>query len=333
MLNKVPTVLILRTIESSIMNELSCIRAFVKVVEVGSFAEAARQSGTVKSVISKRVSQLEEHLELQLIQRSTRRLTITEGGAEFYERSTHLLAGLEEAKEAVSSVEWGLTGNFKVSCISSFSASYLAVDLCEFQREHPNLKVELQQHDRFCDPVQEGFDICVQPSGPARGSLEKVDLLSLRRLIVATPNYIEKNGKPLSPIDISSHRFAHNSHIAPDSMIRFNKKGQSIEVPITPDILTNTIWMMHAAVMQGEHMAMMPAFFIEKELVSGKLIPILPDFKIPSAQLCAFYKRSPFVPMKVRIFINFLKQKYGNIPSWERRIIEKRPELAFALGA
>jgi DNA-binding transcriptional LysR family regulator len=315
------------------MNELECIRAFVKVVEVGSFAEAARQTGTVKSVISKRVSQLEEYLELQLIQRSTRRLTITDGGAEFYERSIPLLAGLEEAKESVSSVEWGLTGNFKVSCISSFAAAYLAADLCEFQREHPDLTIELQQHDRFCDPVQEGFDICIQPKGPTRGTLEKVDILSLRRLIVATPSYIQQNGQPLKPKDIKSHRFAHNNHISPESIIWFQKDGQTIEVPIKPDILTNTIWMMHAAVMQGRHMAMMPAFFIEKELVTGKLLPILPDFKIPSAQLSVFYKRSPFVPMKVRIFVNFLRQKYGHIPSWEKHIVEKRPELALALGA
>ena len=315
------------------MNELECIRAFVKVVEVGSFAEAARQTDTVKSVISKRVSQLEEYLELQLIQRSTRRLTITDGGAEFYERSIHLLAGLEEAKEAVSSVEWGLTGNFKVSCISSFAAAYLATDLCEFQREHPDLSVELQQHDRFCDPVQEGFDVCIQPIGPERGSLEKVDLLSLRRLIVASPSYVAKNGMPVTPDAISSHRFAHNSHISPDSIIRFNKNGYSTDVAIKADILTNTIWMMHAAVMQGDHMAMMPAFFIEKELVSGKLLPILPDYMISGAQLYAYFKRSPFVSMKVRIFINFLKQKYGNIPSWEQRIVEKRPELTFALGA
>lgn len=315
------------------MNELESIKAFVKVVEVGSFAEAARQTNTVKSVISKRVSQLEALLELQLIQRSTRRLAITEGGAEFYERSSQLLAGLEEAKEAVSNVEWGLTGNFKVSCISSFAASYLASDLCEFQREHPDLTIELQQHDRFCDPVQEGFDVCIQPIGPVRGALEKVDLLSLRRLIVATPDYIEKNGMPSSPKEITSHRFAHNNHISPDSIIRFNKNRQMIEVPIKPDILTNTIWMMHAAVMQGQHMAMMPAFFIEKELASGELLPVLPDYMITGAQLYAYFKSSPFVPMKVRIFINFLKLKYGKIPSWQQRIIEKRPELGFALGA
>ena len=106
------------------MNELECIRAFVKVVEVGSFAETARQTNTAKSVITKRVNQLEDHLELQLLRRSTRKLTITEGGADFYERAVRVLSELDDAKTSVSGVEWGLTGTFRVSCISSFIHSY-----------------------------------------------------------------------------------------------------------------------------------------------------------------------------------------------------------------
>lgn len=315
------------------MNELECMRAFVKVVEVGSFTEAARQTGTVKSVITKRVNQLEEHLKLQLLQRSTRRLTITDGGADFYERSVHLLSELDQAKAAVSSVEWGLTGNFRVSCIPSFTAAYLADDLCEFQREHPELKIELLQHGRFCDPVQEGFDVCLQTASSTRGILENVDILPLSRLIVATPGYLKKYGEPRHPGELKSHSFAHNNHIKPDCNIGFLDRGRKLEVPINPDILTNSTWMLRAAVMRGEHMAMMPAFFIEKELLTGKLSPVLPNMRIQCPQLSAFYRRSSFVPMKVRIFINFLQRKYGGIPLWEQRILEKRSELSPALGA
>jgi DNA-binding transcriptional LysR family regulator len=314
------------------MNELECIRAFVKVVEAGSFAEAARQTGNVKSVITKRVNQLEEHLELQLLQRSTRRLNITDGGSDFYQRAVHLLAELDHAKAAVSSTEWGLTGNFRVSCVSSFAAKYLADDLCEFQLEHPDLDIELLQHDRFCDPVQEGFDVCLQPGQNAGGALEKIDVLPLRRLIVATPGYLEKNGLPQQPADLKSHSFAHNHMIEPDLNIRFIEGRKVTTVPIEANILANTVWMLRAAVMHGTHMAMMPAFFIEKELVSGKLVPILPQFRVQYAQLSAYYARSPYVPMKVRIFINFLRRKHGDLPAWERRILQKRSELSEALG-
>lgn len=314
------------------MNELNCIRAFVKVVEVGSFAEASRQTDLAKSVITKRVNQLEEYLELQLLQRSTRKLNLTEGGAEFYEKSVSILAQLDQAKAEVSSVEWGLTGTLRVSCVSSFGSRYLATDLCEFQIEHPDLCVEFQQHDRFCDPTQEGFDVCIQVSSDRKSALEKVELFPLRRLLVATPHYLEKYGTPTTPEELTEHRHASNNYVNPHSVLDFMLNKQSQSVQINPQVLTNAIWMIRAAVMSDNYMALMPAFFIEDELASGQLVAVLTDCKIESPILAAFYRRSSFVPMKVRILISFLLRKYGDRPPWETRLLEKCPDLVVALG-
>lgn len=314
------------------MNELECMRAFTKVVEVGSFAEAARQTGTVKSVITKRVNQLEEYLELQLLQRSTRKLTLTDGGTDFYQRAVELLAKLDEAKAAVSAVEWGLTGVLKVSCISSFAARYVATDLCDFQEEHPDLCVELQQHDRFCDPVQEGFDLCLQVSRDVGQALDKIDLFPLRRLIVATPGYLEKFGTPTSIDELIDHRYAHNNYVNSECLIAFDQPAGIEPIQIAPQVLANNIWMIHAAVMSERYIALMPAFFIEEELANGQLIPVLPQTQIKSPWLSAYHHRSSFVPMKVRIFINFLRRRYGEYPPWEQRLLMKCPELAQALG-
>ena len=315
------------------MNELECIRAFVKVVEVGSFAETARQTNTAKSVITKRVNQLEDHLELQLLRRSTRKLTITEGGADFYERAVRVLSELDDAKTSVSGVEWGLTGTFRVSCISSFIHSYIANDLCEFQKEHPELTVELEQHDRFCDPVQEGFDVCLQTGKNSSGILEASEIFPVRRLIVATPEYIENNGLPLRPDDLLQHRFCHNTFIEPDCCINVSFPKGIKPIPIQPIIQTNTIWMLRAAIMSNEYMAVMPAFFIEEDIISGRLVAVLPEVQLKSIMISAFYRRSSFVPMKVRIFIDFLRRKYGDKPPWENKLLNARPELSFALGS
>ena len=105
-----------------------------------------------------------------------------------------------------------------------------------------------------------------------------------------------------------------------------------MEIAIKPNLLTNSTWFLRAAVLRGEHMAMMPVFFIERELSAGTLVPVLPAFKLECPQLSAFYRRSAYVPMKVRIFINFLRQKYGDVPVWERRIVEQCPALAGVLG-
>ena len=313
------------------MNEFECIRAFVKVVDVGSFAEAARQTGTVKSVITKRVNQLEEHLELQLLQRSTRKLTLTDGGADFYDRSVEVLAQLDQAKAAVSSVEWGLTGTLKVSCIASFAAAYLASDLLDFQEEHPDLSIELQQHDRFCDPVQEGFDVCLQVTQDINQALDKVHLFPLRRLVVATPAYLEKYGTPSTPEDLAEHRYAHNNYINSECSIRFSHPKGAKAAKIKPLVITNTIWMLRAAVMSDRYLGLMPAFFIEEELMSGQLVPVLTDYRVQSPTLSAYHHRSSFVPMKVRILINFLRNKYGEWPPWEQRLLKSCPDLSVAL--
>ncbi|MEM6641161.1 MAG: LysR family transcriptional regulator [Pseudomonadota bacterium] len=314
------------------MNELNSLRAFVKVVEAGSFAEAARQMGAAKSVITKRVNQLEQMLQIELLQRSTRRLTITDTGTALYERCVPILAELEEVKSEVCSMEWGLSGTFRVSCPSSFTAAYLARDLIDFQNEYPNLKIYSQQHDRTCDPVQEGFDVCLQPTSPASEVVESVPVLPLRRMVVATPGYLAKFGEPDTPMELAAHRFAHNNHVQPKHAVDFLDGNKTIHAPFAPVVLTNTVWQLRAAVLWGDCMAMMPAFFIEDELISGELVPVLPGLRVQSATLSAFFRQTPFVPMKVRIFLNFLRQRYGDFPPWERRLIAARPEFATMLG-
>lgn len=314
------------------MNELQCIRAFVRVVEVGSFAGAARQIGTAKSVITKRVNQLEDHLQLELLHRSTRKLTLTDTGADFYQRCVRIISELDEAKSSVKSIEWSLSGRLRVSCISSFTASYLADDLCEFQREHPELQIELQQHDRVVDPVQEGFDVSFQPGASRSGIIETTDILPIRRVLVATPQYLEKFGQPASQEDLSTHRFAHNNHVQPNSAVPFLDGNTVRPVPFEPVVLTNTIWMLESAVMSSKCMALMPMFFVEKKLASGELLPVLPEFRIQKLSIAAWFRKTPFTPMKIRILLNFLRQRYGDFPPWEKRLLESMPELKNNLG-
>jgi len=314
------------------MDELKSIQAFIKVIETGSFAEAARQTDLSKSVISKRVSQLEEYLQLELMQRSTRRLSLTDTGVLFYERCLPVMAELEEAKASVSAMEWGLTGLFRVSCITSCMTSFLAKDMCEFHAQHPSLEVDLRQFDRFCDPVAEGFDVSLQPMRAIAPTMEKKDLFPMRRLIVATSRYIKNYGEPQSPNELINHRFVHNSHVCPDDSIPFVNGNKEVPAVIKPIMKTNAISLLHEAVLSGEYMAMMPVFFIEKQLISGELITILPTLQIKHTKLSAYYRKSPFIPMKIRIFMSFLFQKYGEFPPWEKRLIKARPELSSVLG-
>ena len=163
------------------MDELAGIRMFVRVVEGGSFVAAARRLGVSKSVITKRVKELEERLKAQLLVRSTRRLTLTDAGASYFERCVRIVAELDEAQSAVRSLTVGLTGTLRVSCIASFLAHQLAREVCRFQQQHSELTVELHHNDRIYDPIQEGYDVCIQPGDVGGEDILRQSIVPLRR--------------------------------------------------------------------------------------------------------------------------------------------------------
>jgi len=220
------------------MDELAGIRMFVRVVEGGSFVAAARGLGVSKSVITKRVKELEDRLKAQLLIRSTRRLTLTDAGASYFERCVRIVAELDEAQSAVRSLTVGLTGTLRVSCIASFLAHQLCRDVCRFQRQHPDLIVELHHNDRIYDPIQEGYDICIQPSDVGGEGIVRQPIVPLRRLLVAAPGYFERHGRPNHPDELVSHRCAHNNYILPIADITFASPGGPVRIPpIRPIVL------------------------------------------------------------------------------------------------
>jgi len=310
------------------MDELAGIRMFVRVVEGGSFVAAARRLGISKSVISKRVKELEDRLKAQLLVRSTRRLTLTDAGASYFERCTRIVAELDEAQAAVQSLTVGLTGTLRLSCIASFLAHQLCRDVCRFQRQHPGLIVELHHNDRVYDPIQEGYDVCIQPSDVAGEGIIRQPIVRLRRLLVATPSYFKRHGRPLRPEELAAHRCAHNNYILPISDITFSGPQGPVRIPpLRPIVLSNSIWMIREAALSGDCVAILPLYSIVDELRRGTLLPVFADFRLESAMLSAFFRRSPQVPAKVRMLLSYLSEQYGGEPPWERRLFRDRPKL------
>ncbi len=310
------------------MDELAGIRMFVRVVEGGSFVAAARGLGVSKSVITKRVRELEERLKAQLLVRSTRRMTLTDAGASYFERCVRIVAELDEAQSAVRSLTVGLTGTLRVCCIASFLAHQLSRDVCRFQRQHPELIVELHHNDRIYDPIQEGYDICIQPSDIGGEDIIRQPIVPLRRLLVAAPDYFKRHGRPKHPDQLISHRCAHNNYILPIGDLVFNGPNGPVRIPpIRPIVLSNSIWMIREAALSGDCVAILPIYSIVDELRSGALLPVFEDFRVDAARLNAFYRRSPQVPAKVRMLLKYLKNQYDSEPPWERRLFRGRAHL------
>jgi DNA-binding transcriptional LysR family regulator len=310
------------------MDELAGIRMFVRVVEGGSFVAAARGLGLSKSVITKRVRELEDRLNAQLLVRSTRRLTLTDAGASYFERCVRIVAELDEAQSAVRSLTVGLTGTLRISCIASFLAHQLARDVCRFQQQHPDLVVELHHNDRIYDPIQEGYDVCIQPADVGGEGIVRQEVVPLRRLLVATPGYFERHGQPSHPNQLIAHRCAHNNYILPLADITFTGPDGPVRIPpIRPIVLSNSIWMIREAALSGDCVAILPIYAIVDELRSGALLPVFEDFRVGAAMLCAFYRRSPRLPAKVRMLLGFLAEQYDDEPPWEQKLFRDRPQL------
>ena len=278
------------------MDELAAIRMFVHVVEGGSFAAAARRLGVSKSVITKRVKELEGRLKAQLLVRSTRRLTPTDAGASYFERCMRIVAELDEAQAAVHSLTVGLTGTLRISCIASFLAHQLARDVCHFQRRHPELMVELHHNDRIYDPIQEGYDICIQPSDVGGGDIIRQPIVPLRRLMVAAPDYFERYGRPRHPEELTHHRCAHNNYILPIADITFMGPSGPVRIPpLRPVVLSNSIWMIREAALTGDCVAILPIYAIVNELRGGALMPAFDSTTGRSGGM----RTGPDGPMKV----------------------------------
>jgi DNA-binding transcriptional LysR family regulator len=310
------------------MDELAGIRMFVRVVEGGSFVAAARRLGVSKSVITKRVKELEDRLKAQLLVRSTRRLTLTDAGASYFERCVRIVAELDEAQSAVRSMTVGLTGTLRLSCIASFLAHQLSRDVCQFQRQHPELIVELHHNDRIYDPIQEGYDVCIQPSDVGGENIIRQSIVPLRRVLVASPSYFEQHGRPTHPDELKFHRFAHNDYILPLGGVTFTGACGSVPMPpIRPVVLSNSVWVNHEAALRGDCLAILPIFAIVDELRDGSLVPVFDDFQAQTAMLNAFYRRSPQVPAKVRLLLKYLAEQYSGEAPWEERLFRGRPDL------
>ena len=304
------------------MDELTDIRAFVHIAETGSFSAAARLLGVSKSVITKRMNDLEHRLQAQLLMRSTRRLSVTDAGAHYLERCVRIIADVDDARTAITSLSTGLTGLLRISCIASFAARQLCTDLREFQQRNPGILLEFHHNDRVYDLVREGYDLCVQPGDISGDAIIKRRIVAVRRLLVATPAYLQRHGAISDPLELTGHRIAHNNFIQPGSTLNLIAAHGVLTVPIRPVVLTNSIWMLYEAVLRGDCVGVLPTYFIVDELRKGLLVNVLPEFAVPEVVLSAFYRRSPHLPLKVRMFLHFLIERYKDLPPWERAITD-----------
>src|SRR5262245_43168258 len=207
------------------MDRLSAVTAFVRVVELGGFARAAERLSMSTSAVSRQVAELEAHLDARLLNRTTRRISLTEAGQAFFERSVQLLADLEEAESAVRTAAVAPKGKLRVTCGVSFGVRAIAPAIAEFGARHPQLSFELDLSDRVVDLVDEGFDVAVRVGAGGPPGLVSRVLGHTRLICCAAPSYLETHGVPAHPLDLARHRCLEYSHLAPGVVWTFEDQG------------------------------------------------------------------------------------------------------------
>ena len=291
------------------MDKLESMRAFTQVVEAGGFAAAARQMGLSRSAVNKLVINLEEHLQTQLLHRTTRQVSPTDAGRAYYDRCLAILADLEAAELSLTRLHQEPRGSLRINAPMTFGTLHLAPLLVEFMALYPDLHVELVLNDRRIDPIEEGFDITVRIAAqpPGVGLIAHV-LAACPLVVCAAPAYLQRQGLPTHPSDLKHHACLHYGHRAQDNSWTLGTEPPHT-VPIHGPLCCNNGEVLRAAALAGLGIAMLPEFIVAADLQQDHLRPILADYPPLGITIYALYPVNLHLSTKVTRLVEFLTQK------------------------
>ena len=301
------------------MDRLAAIEAFVRVAESGSFSQAAERLRSSKSVVSRQISALEAELGARLLHRTTRALTLTEAGRSYFERATRVLADLAEANASVGQLQAAPRGRLRVNAPMSFGFLHLAPAVPDFLNRYPDVALELTMNDRFVDLVEEGFDVAVRIGKLDDSSLVARKLAPMRRAVCAAPAYLEKRGVPASPDDLKAHECLCYSNLGLSQEWRFVRPdGAPWPVDVHGRLHANNGDALRAAALRGFGLAVLPSFLVGRDFQSGALVSVLERFMPQDSAAYAVYPHARHLSPKVRAFVDFLAERFGPDPYWDR---------------
>jgi DNA-binding transcriptional LysR family regulator len=304
--------------ETTRLDNLEGMAVFAHVVEAKSFTHAARRLGRSKSAVSKAVSRLEDRLGARLLNRTTRRLSLTEAGAAFYERARRVLAEAERAELAVSALQDEPRGLLRINAPNTFGQRHLGPAIARFLRQHPGLAIDITLDDRFVDLVDERFDVAVRIAALPDSSLIARRLAPNRRVVCASPAYFARAGMPERPADLRRHNCFGYAYQATGDEWRFIGPEGPTAVRVSGSLSANNGTILKAALLDGIGVGLLPTFSIDDELRDGRLVTALDAYEDSGTSVYAVYPHSRHLSTKVRAFVDFLADYFGPEPYWDR---------------
>jgi DNA-binding transcriptional LysR family regulator len=297
------------------------IPIFVAVIEHGGFTNAAQVLGVSKSAVSKRIRQLEQHLGVKLLQRTTRKISLTEAGEHYFAHAKLAHSAAKDAEDAVTQLQGEPQGRLRINAPMSFGRLHLAPLIPKFLGLYPKINLDLVMDDKQIDLVSGGFDVAIRAGILPDSNLIARQLTPLHSVICASPSYIEKNGAPSMPHDLKHHNCLLYSYSSQLNSWTFKDQHQSCTVEINGNYQVNNSEALKEALLQGLGIARLPTFVAGPYIESGALIHLLPNYDMPKIAIYALFLERQYMPAKVRAFIDFsIKHLGGTTPYWDAQV-------------
>lgn len=287
------------------------MQTFNAVVEAGSFVKAADALALSKAAVSRYVVELETRLGVRLLQRTTRRLSLTDEGQLFYARSKELLAELSEAEDEITSRNDAASGLLRVNAPFTFGVLHLAPLWGDFLRQHPKVKLDVTLADRLVDLVEEGFDVAIRIATLESSTLVSTRLATTRLVLCAAPQYLQLHGVPQQPDELASHAVIAYSYFSTHDEWHFEGPQGPVSVKTNPCFHTNNGDTCRAAALAGQGIILQPDFLVGPDVASGALVELLPQFRTRAIGIYAVFPTRKHVSPKVRSLIAFLKAHFS----------------------
>ena len=300
------------------MEDFGAIPVFVAVVEQGSFSAAGAKLGITKSAVSKRVTQLEGRLGVRLLQRSTRKLSLTEAGEAYFRHALDSLGAAMQAEDAVAEMQGDPKGLLRVSAPMSFGRLHLAPLVAAFMKRYPGLRLDLVMDDRRVDLIEGGFDVAIRAGELPDSALIARRLAPCRVVLCASPDYLAAAGMPGKPQDLRDHDCLAYSYFSGHHEWSLEGRKGAEKITVSGRYQVNNSEALREAVLGGLGIARIPTFIVGPDLAAGTLVQVLPDYPVETQTLYAVFPERRHLPAKVRAFLDFAVESFGGeTPIWD----------------
>jgi len=301
------------------MNQFKQISTFTEVAAKGSLSAAARAEGVAPSLIGRRIDALELRLGVKLMQRSTRKIALTNEGMVFLDDCQRILAELEEAEAAISERNASATGQLIISAPAGFGRQHVAPLIPSFLAEHQQVQVTLNLNDRFVDLIGDNIDVAIRIATLNDSNLIGVKLAANQRVVVAAPSYLKRYGKPKTIEELARHNCLAFNNDGSQRGWSFRQSGKNITVKVSGNMVCNDGEVLHDWALAGKGLAWRSMWEVGSELASGKLVSVLDEFAATDHDIYAVVPQRRHLPLRTRLFIDFLKLAYGAPGYWHKK--------------